>query len=75
MKFMIFRTSGDEPSPCDEAFLHGITPMGKNIWVIDINSLDELLAFSNKYGDIIVGKCHRICDDLPCIEIYDTYRE
>jgi hypothetical protein len=34
---------------------------------IDFNSLEELIAFANKFGDIIVSEGH--------IEIYDDYRE
>ena len=35
--------------------------------VIEIKDLDELIEFSNKFGDIIVSE--------GCIEIYDDYRE
>jgi len=34
---------------------------------VDFNSLEELIAFVNKFGDIIVSEGH--------IEIYDDYRE
>lgn len=32
-------------------------PNNRNGWFIELNSLDELLNFKNKYGDIIVTKC------------------
>ena len=34
---------------------------------IEINTLEELIQFCNKHGEIIVSDCH--------IEIYDDYRE
>ena len=36
---------------------------------VEINSLDELIEFSKKYGQLI------ICADDNSIEIYDGYRE
>jgi hypothetical protein len=43
-------------------------------WFVEINSLEELIAFQNKYGDLVLQKSY----DNPSIlkiEIYDTYRE
>lgn len=34
---------------------------------IEINSLEDLIFFSNKFGDLIISN--------GCIEIYDDYRE
>lgn len=39
-------------------------------WGIEINSLEELLELSKKYGEIIVS-----CDAKNVLEIYDDYRE
>lgn len=46
----------------------------EDTWFIDINSLDALINFKEKYGDIIIGK-RPSCDDCHSIEIYDYYRE
>lgn len=43
-------------------------------WFITINSIEELLEFVNKYGDIVVQKALDN-DKLFEIEIYDDYRE
>lgn len=39
-------------------------------WTIEIDTLDELIAFADAHGEIIVG-----AGDPPSIEIYDDYRE
>jgi hypothetical protein len=43
------------------------------VWGISINSLNELVDFVKKYGDIVLSfpEEHRTME----IEIYDTYRE
>ena len=38
------------------------------LWFITIDTLEELIAFSDKYGALVV-------DTEPSIEIYDGYRE
>ena len=43
-------------------------------YFIDINSLEELNKLSNKYGDLIIRECWDN-PNIPCIEIYDNYRE
>lgn len=44
------------------------------IWCVKINSLEELLEFKNKYGDLIIKES--FCNDsINEIEIYDTWRE
>ena len=43
-------------------------------WVVEINTLEELLKFIDKYGQVIVGSWYRN-KNLPSIEIYDDYRE
>jgi len=41
-------------------------------WTIEINTLEELIKFCKKHGNIIVDSDD--CD-IPSIEIYDDYRE
>ena len=43
-------------------------------WFIKIDTLEELLEFTNKYGDIVFGKTYRNYE-MNGIEIYDDYRE
>ena len=33
-----------------------LTDFSEDVWVVQINTLEELLAFRNKYGSIIVGE-------------------
>jgi hypothetical protein len=41
-------------------------------WSIEINTLEELNAFSLKYGNLIINAINAL---EPFIEIYDDYRE
>ena len=74
MRFRIRRTSnyGDTP-PCEEAYT---VPGEINPekwwcdWYVNINTLEELLAFNKKHGDLVL-----MIRNEPTIEIYDTYRE
>lgn len=47
---------------------------GRKGWFIDINSLDELLAFQEKYGRLVIESMFGSMDTVE-IEIYDSYRE
>ena len=45
-----------------------------DVWSIEINSLEELADFVNKYGEIVIGfNCNN--QEYKYIEIYDDYRE
>lgn len=47
-----------------------------NVWTIEINSIEELIALSRKYGKIIVVDHYlSVNDEYPTLEIYDDYRE
>lgn len=41
-------------------------------WFVDI---DDILEFSEKYGNLIISKESYSNRDIPSIEIYDDYRE
>lgn len=43
-------------------------------WFIDINSLEELIDFKKKYGQIVIENSYEN-PNITQIEIYDTYRE
>ncbi len=46
----------------------------KDMWVIEINTLEELNDFVRKYGECII-KDSDYSTQIPEIEIYDDYRE
>ncbi len=79
MNFRVYRTSSYsyENQPCDEAFYAGKAPNVDRVntpeWEVTLNSLEELVAFCRKHGDLII----KLSEDYPepCIEIYDDYRE
>ena len=74
MRFRITRTSNyDDAQPCEEAYtLSGEDDPSERRcdWYIHIDTLGELLAFSQKYGELILNTLND-----PSIEIYDTWRE
>lgn len=90
MKFKVSRTSiRDDRKPCEEAVKQTYTrvevgTLGRYIqrefpndavgWFVEINTLDELLHFQQKYGDIILTKDYYNPEVLE-LEIYDDYRE
>lgn len=45
------------------------------VWIININTLEELIKLQNKYGDLILGEEDDWKDIKYFIEIYDGYRE
>lgn len=46
-----------------------------NVWTIEVNSIEELIELSRKYGEIIVADHYWSNDEYPTLEIYDAYRE
>ena len=47
-----------------------------DVWTIEVNSIEELVALSRKYGEIIVADHYwSSSDEYPTLEIYDDYRE
>ena len=65
MKYFVTRTSDifGKNKPCEEAVLVD----KDNIWAVEIDSIEMLMAFIAKYGKVVVGS--------NWIEIYDGYRE
>ena len=89
MKFRVIRTSSgsiDDP-PCEEAirevFNHYSFTPGNPVtkefstfgWYVEIKDLNELIAFSKKYGEIVFGQNDAMGSNGFEIEIYDNYRE
>lgn len=48
--------------PCEEAYKND-----KGEWIVDFQTLDELVAFAEKHQEIVLSS--------ESIEIYDDYRE
>ena len=82
MKFIVQRSSDIltlNGAPCEEAFIDYVVVENLSrekkkikVWCVEINSIEQLIDFRNKYGDIIISK---IYDDYDYIEIYDDYCE
>ena len=76
MKFIVSRTSlwsrDNNDSPCEEAKAKRLE--NNRVWTIEINTLEELINFRKKYGEIIltISTYPEIDNE---IEIYDDYRE
>ncbi|MBU5669602.1 hypothetical protein KQI68_07085 [Peptoniphilus sp. MSJ-1] len=75
MIFKIERTSdfvkhNQDKCPIKEAYKGKIK--GKEWFLIEIKTIEELLELENKYGELIITT---FCYDFPTIEIYDYYRE
>lgn len=74
MKFIVSRTSvwNKDIAPCEEAKREEFED-GPD-WTIEINSLEELIAFSKKYGELVLTRA--VIPEIDNeIEIYDDYRE
>lgn len=82
MKFRLSRTTQNwSGRPCPEASSVVIKDgMGHDakIWYVELATLDDLLAFIKKHGDIVVSEAtdsYLPPDMIFWIEIYDGYRE
>ena len=78
MKFLVKRASKwiDEDILVDEAKHEEFNYNGRtlDLYYVDINTLEELMAFENKYGRLVIGD--NIFDDrYKQILIYDDYIE
>lgn len=82
MKFVVSSTSGGyREQSCEEAKRDCIERENKiynqstiDVWSVEINTLEELIKFYEKYGDIIIKHC-LWNKSYKEIEIYDGYRE
>ena len=76
MKFFVHRTSGlQDGKPCEEATENVAKEAVSfwNNWTVEINSLDELIQFVEKYGTVIIDRSYD--GKAFVLEIYDTWRE
>ncbi len=58
----------------EEGYIQREFPEGLTGWFLEINTLEELLDFKNKYGQIIILESW-YNPDIVELEIYDDYRE
>lgn len=78
MKFEVTRSSNcPEPyeAPCEGAVLETVGD-GWPRWYIELHTLEELVAFKDLVGtELIIKDAAYHSGEMPCIEIYDDYRE
>jgi hypothetical protein len=83
-EFRVEKTSlrGSPEKPCDEAVLKETLEMTdegslklREVWVIHVDLMDELITFRDKYGELILDQDPSFPQIPDCIEIYDDWRE
>lgn len=79
MTFIVDRVSlWGAGCPCEESkqmiLFDGISKKEKKFWTIEVNSLEELMDFKNKYGDIILQDSINV-KGWSEVLIYDGYIE
>lgn len=81
MKFIISRASdfieSEDVKPCKESIkIPGKKDIFERNWLIEINSIQELINFIDTYGRIIIDKEKKIPFEIPYeIIIYDDWVE
>lgn len=68
----LWRSKGTNHTVTNEGYIQRQEP-DKERWCVTINSLDELMAFYETHGQIIIGSDYQ--SHTPSIEIYNDYRE
>ena len=81
MQSRMHRTSMLFGKPWEEAYKKVFIKTDANgvkykdeLWVIRIDTLEELIDLTNKYGNLMISNVYSP-DELNSIEIYDSYRE
>ena len=80
MEFTVYRTSRGlwYDIPKEEPPCKGATPRtykdGDTYWVINIDTLEDLLAFVKEHGEIVLEHEQHATLGMHSIEIYDGYR-
>lgn len=54
---------------------HIIRDFPIKLWVVDINTLEDLIKFTKKYGELILAENSWRSREFLSLEIYDDYRE
>ena len=81
MRLMVSRTSSWGEKPCEEAKLEcytkkcgdGTTTDNYKRYVVRFNSLQDVLRFIQKYGEVVMG--YDEGQEMYTVEIYDVLRE
>jgi hypothetical protein len=75
MKFIVTKTSwrydDENAAPCENAVFDN----EEGAWTIEINSIEELLSVLKKCNHDIIISPKSYNSELPCLEIYDDWRE
>jgi len=83
-EFRVEKTSlrGSTEKPCDEAILKETPETSdegsielRQVWVVTMDSLDEMITFRDKYGELILDHDPSFSQIPDSIEIYDDWRE
>lgn len=83
-EFRVEKTSlrGSLEKPCAEAVLKETQEMTgegslkpREVWVIRMDLMDELITFRDKYGELILDQDPSFPQIPDSIEIYDDWRE
>jgi len=85
MKYWVTRASEsgyEENPPCENTFLikkrqgwGDYDDEYEYFYGVEINTLEEMTDFINKYGKIVLFKTQENEINYPRLQIYDTYRE
>ena len=78
MNFIVYRTSNHVDKPCEEAVMTKLQEENQGHadegWTVEINSIEDLVNFTDRYGNIII-KSRDSFHPVSSIEIYDDFRE
>ena len=78
MKFLIGKASdwhGDN-KPCSKAIKIGKNKYDNNVWEVELNTLDDILALMNECDkDLVIGESYYDDEHKYEITIYDDYME
>ena len=58
----------------EEGYIQRTHKNDREVWVIEVNTLDELIALQKEIGEELILSTVRY-DGVPSLEIYDSYRE
>lgn len=47
----------------------------REVWMVDIETMDDLMKFIEKYGNVVIEEEYYFGNEYPRLEIYDNYRE
>lgn len=80
MLFQVTRTSHwSDEKPCEDCFPIKLKLNSEDVyrdcWGIELNTIEELMKFKDSVDEALILRTSYVDDNIPCIEIYDDYRE